>query len=88
MKTIGKNSKLGRHYLYAYEHSTMYSLFGAYKKPSSRKIKADNFCRGLYGKEQGYNYKIIAASTFAFTAAWQTAQGLRIETAYNSYIVK
>ena len=88
MKIIGKNSKRGRHYLYAYEHSTMYSLFDAYKKPSSRKIQADKDCRSLYGKEQGYIYKIIAANTFTFTAAWRIPQGLRVETAYNSYIIK
>lgn len=88
MKTIGKNSKLGQRYLWAYEHSTMHSLFDAYKKPSARKIRASINCWLQCAAEKGDNYKITAAGSFTFTAAWQTAQGLRVETAYNSYIIK
>ena len=88
MKTISKNSKLGRYYLYAYEHSTTCSLFDVYKKPSDRKIRANKNCQLRCAAEKGDNYKIITASIFTFTVAWQTAQGLRVETAYNSYIIK
>lgn len=88
MKTIDKNSKLGKCYLYAYEHSNMQNIYDAYKKPSSAKIQADKNCQRQCYVENGYAYRIISASHFIFTVAWQTAQGLRIETAYNSYIIK
>lgn len=89
MQKIGRFSKRGEYYVYLYEHSAMYTLFDAYKKPSDRKIQADSFCRGLRYKERGYAYKIISANSFSFTAAWLTPAGdLRIKTPYNSYVIK
>lgn len=88
MKTIGKNSKLGKYYLYAYEHSNMRNIYDAYKKPSSAKIQADKNCQYCCNSENGYDYKIISASRFIFTAAWQTEQSLRVVTHCNSYIIK
>lgn len=89
MQKIGRFSKRGKHYVCLYERSTWRTLFDAYKKPSDRKISADSFCQGLCRKEQGYAYKIIAANSYIFTAAWLTLTGdLRIETPSDSYVIK
>lgn len=89
MQKINRFSKKGEYYIYLYTHSTMRTLFDAYKKPSDRKIQADRYCQDLCNREHGYSYKIISANIFRFTAAWLTPAGdLRIETPNNSYIIK
>ena len=37
--------------------------------------------------EGGHNYKIIGYNSSFFTVAWIAGNALRIETAYNSFII-
>ena len=37
--------------------------------------------------EGGYGYKIISHSSDFFTVAWIAGNALRIETAYNSFVI-
>ena len=89
MTTVIKaNSKVGKRYLQLYEYSYVKSVKGIYKKPSSKKIAAEALCIDKMVAENGRDYKILCASFQAFTAAWEVAEGLRVETACHSYLIK
>ena len=89
MKTIGATSKLGKYFLQRYEQAPEKSdLSFIYKKPSARKLEAFQQCKNMCDMGNGKNLKVLSGNTFTFSVAWQTAKGLRIETAYQSYLVK
>ena len=87
METISTTTKTGRRYLDMYTRANCETLFQAYARPSVNKTRADYFCRAQMAKEHGHGYKIISYNCNFFSVAWQTAQGLRIETAYRSILV-
>ena len=87
MKTINNNTKQAERYISAYNHSNIYSLNQAYGRPSTEKTRADYNCRMMMQEEGGYGYKIISHTHNFFTAAWIAGNALRIETAYNSFII-
>lgn len=87
MKTINNNTKLAERYINAYNRSRMYDLQDAYRKPSTRKTRADYNCRMMMESEGGHGYKIIARGSSFFTVAWIAGDSLRIETAYNSFVI-
>ena len=89
MKTINKNTKAGRHYMDSYNSSNTCSLYGAYTKPSAAKERAYRQCLNKCGAEGGWGFRIIGYNSQCFSAAWLLEDGsLRVETAYNSYIIK
>ena len=87
MRAIKKTSKLGTHYLRLYMRAKRTSVEQLYKRPSSAKLRAEKECLQQMRQENGTGYKVLSGNIFAFTAAWQTAEGLRVETAYNSYLI-
>ena len=87
MKTINNNTKHAERYINAYNRSDIYSLNQAYGKPSAEKTRADYSCRIMMQSEGGHGYKIIAHCRNFFTVAWIAGNALRIETAYNSFII-
>ena len=87
MKTINNNTKQAERYINAYNRSNMYDLQDAYIKPSTRKTRADYNCRMMMQSEGGHNYKIIGYNSSFFTVAWIAGNALRIETAFNSFII-
>ena len=87
MKTINNNTKKAQAYIYAYNHSDIYSLNQAYGRPSTEKTRADYSCRMMMQSEGGHGYKIIGYNCNFFTVAWIAGKDLRIETAYNSYMI-
>ena len=87
MKRIKKSSKAGSSYLYRYEHAEATSVEQFYKRPSSAKVCAEKECLKKMFTENGEGYKILSGNTFTFTAAWRTADGLRIETCANSFLI-
>ena len=87
MKTINNNTKQAERYINAYNRSNMYDLQDAYVKPSTRKTRVDYNCRMMMESEGGHNYKIIGYNSSFFTVAWIAGNALRIETAYNSFII-
>ena len=87
MKTINNNTKKAQAFINAYNRSSMYDLQDAYKNPSTRKTRADYSCRMMMQSEGGHNYKIIGYNSSFFTVAWIAGDALRIETAYNSFII-
>ena len=87
MKTLNNNTKKAQAYIYAYTHSDIYSLNQAYGRPSTEKTRADYNCRMMMQEEGGHGYKIINYCRNFFTVAWIAGNALRIETAYNSFVI-
>ena len=87
MKRIRKTSKIGAYYLRRYENAKATSVAQLYKRPSSAKLSAEKECLSLMAQEHGESYRVLGGSAFCFTVAWKTADGLRVETAYNSYLI-
>ena len=87
MKTIKNTTKQAERYINAYNRSDIYSLNQAYRKPSTRKTRADYNCRMMMESEGGHGYKIISYGSDFFTVAWIAGNALRIKTAYNSFII-
>ena len=87
MKTINNNTKQAKRYINAYNRSEIYYLNQAYGKPNTAKTRADYERRMMMQSEGGHNYKIIGYNSRFFTVAWIAGNALRIETAYNSFII-
>ena len=89
MKKMSIKSQQAQNWLFRYNTAKYHSIEQAYAKPSSKKIKADKECQEQCQRENGHGYKIISAGPQFFTVAWMTCDGnLRVETVYNSYIIK
>lgn len=92
MKRISAKSKLGQHFVKAYERSEMFTLEDVYTKPSAAKQAAFKRCWHICEAENGRLFKIISATHQAFTVAFEvvTALGaieLRVITRCYDYIV-
>ena len=87
MKTIKNTTKQAERYINAYNRSSIFDLREAYANPSTEKTRADYSCRMMMQSEGGHGYKIISYNTFQFSAAWISGNSLRIETAYNSFVI-
>ena len=79
---------MGQYYTYLYEKAKAQNVREFYKRPSDCKIQACNACQWQCQAEQGLHYRIISGNSYYFTAAWRTSEGLRVETAGNSFIIK
>ena len=91
MKHISKNSQKGISYLHSFEVAkakNINSLGKVYGRYSNAKARAFYLCDLQRIKENatsdGY---IIGANCNVFTYAFETSDGLRIETPCNSYII-
>ena len=87
MKTLNNNTKKAQSFINAYNRSSMYDLQDAYANPSTDKTRADYNCRMMMQSEGGHGYKIISYNTFQFSVAWIAGDALRIETAFNSFVI-
>lgn len=87
MKTINNNTQKAQAYINAYNRSSIFDIREAYANPSTEKTRADYSCRMMMQSEGGHGYRIIAHSCYFFTVAWIAGNALRIETAYNSFII-
>ena len=87
MKTINNKTKKAQAFINAYNRSNIFDLYEAYANPSTEKTSADYTCRMMMQEEGGHGYKIISYNTFQFSAAWIAGNALRIETAWNSFVI-
>lgn len=89
MITIKATTKKGKNFVNSYNGYNWYAdIYDAYEKPSYNKIRAWNECKKQCEQENGRGIVITGRNTCTFTAAWQTKEGLRVETAQNSYLIK
>ena len=91
MKHISKNSQKGIQYLHSFElaqEKNIDNLYKVYTTFSTFKERAFRECeerrRNENATSMGY---IISHNSNFFTYAFKTSEGLRVETAYNSFII-
>ena len=92
MEKINANSKLGQHFVKAYEASTWYTLKDVYVKPSAEKQAAFERCRQKCEAENGDGLKVISFNCNQFTVGFEvtTASGateLRVITRCYNYVI-
>lgn len=87
MITVKSTSKKGLQFISAYERATSHSVKDYYKNASSAKISAENSILRAIGEAFKNTYRVLSGNTFFFTAAYQSADGLVVETPANKYIV-
>lgn len=63
------------------------TLHDVYGKFSKAKAQAYETCLRMCREEDGNNFRIISANSYGFSVAWDTTDGLRIETPQNSYFI-
>lgn len=87
MKSIKATTKQGQRFLSAYASATSNSVREYYKNASSAKISAENSILRSIGEAFKNTYRVLSGNSFFFTAAYQTNEGLVIETPANTYLV-
>lgn len=63
-------------------------LHEVYGRFSEAKRKAWEWCAEQCAKENGWGFHICGHNSNTFTVAWETAEGVRMETRDNSYLIK
>ena len=90
MKHISKNSQKGMNYLHSFEIARaknidcLEKVYGRYSAAKGYAFYQCEKTRQDEGGQQGY---IIGANSSFFTYAFETPEGLRVETACNSFII-
>ena len=90
MKHISKNSQKGMNYLHSFEMAKakdidcLEKVYGRYSHAKGYAFYQCEKTRQNEGGQRGY---IIGANSSFFTYAFETAEGLRVETACNSFII-
>lgn len=87
MKVLKSTNNRAERWREAYERSEAGTIFSAYIKPSAAKVRAAELCLKKCRDEGGSRFRIIAAGSSVFTAAWRVAEGIRVETRDNSYLI-
>lgn len=87
MKRVKATTQKGQHFISAYQTSTSHSVKEYYKNASSAKISAENSILRAIGEAFKHTYRVLSGNSFFFTAAYQSAEGLVIETPGNSYLI-
>ncbi len=88
MQTINKETKRGKSFIMAFANSSAKVLRDVYKRFSNKKQNAYDNCCLKCDKENGSQFCIISAGRYTFSVGWLTDDGLRVETAKGSYLIK
>lgn len=91
IKTINANTKRGQAYINEYNNNGRYHYYSieqAYNKPSQAKINAWDQCKKWCDEDNGKGIKITGKNCNMFTVMYESEEGLHVETAQNSYIIK
>ena len=88
MTTIKATTKKGENMLARANYNEGYYLHEVYSSHSQAKQNAWDYCLKKCNEENGYNFHITSHNTFGFSVAWETEEGVRIETPQNSYLIK
>ena len=92
MEKLSAKSKLGQHFVEAYNKSTWHTLKDAYTKPSAAKQAAFKRCQQRCETENGDRLKVISAGSQFFTVAFEVtttlgATELRVITREHDYLI-
>lgn len=88
MEKLSANSKLGQHFVEAYNRSTWHTLKDAYTKPSAAKQEAFKCCQQQCRAENGDRLRVISATINFFVVAFQVKTGLRVITWCHDYFIE
>lgn len=88
MTIVKKGTKKAYQLLETARHNEGFFLYEVYKTASDAKANAWERCLILCEKENGINFHICSHNAQCFTVAWEVENGVRIETAYSSYLVE
>lgn len=84
---IKATTKKGQAMLDKALHNEGYYLHDVYGSVSHAKKDAWEHCLAQCSAEGGHNFHIISHNSFNFSVAWEIPEGVRIETASNSYFI-
>ena len=87
MLTLNPNTKKAQKIVNTAMRFDGFSLSDCYGSFSQAKSRAWNNCFEMYLEEKGELFHICSHNINAFSVAWFTDTGVRMETAYNSYFV-
>lgn len=87
MLTLNPNTKRAQSLVKTAMHFDGVHLYDVYDRYSRRKLEAYHTCRDLCDEEGGDYFHICSYNGFAFSVAWFTDEGVRIETRDNSYFI-
>ena len=88
MITIKASTQKGQNLIKKAQRYDGYSLFDCYDNCSHAKHRAYQDCIDMCNKEGGKNFHISSHNTSTFSVAWEVENGIRMETAYNSYFIE
>lgn len=87
MTAIKMSTKRGQNLMATAERYNGFYLDDVYNSYSLAKANAWKSCYDMFKAEKGMNFHICSHNSNVFTVAWVTAQGIRIETARNSFLI-
>lgn len=87
MKTIKGTTKKGQEMLRKAVNNEGRYLWEIYDTFSKAKNNALESCFNLCFNENGTDFHICSHNTFNFSVAWEVENGMRMETAQNSYLI-
>lgn len=88
MRIIKKETRQGQNMRARASVFEGYDIRDVYDNPSPAKVFSFNECRAMCEREGGWGFHICSHNTFSYSVAWATPDGMRIETANNSYLVR
>ena len=92
MEKLSAKSKLGQHFVEAYDKSTKHTLKDVYTKPSAAKQAAFKRCQQKCEAENGDRLRVIGVNRNSFTVAFEVensfgATELRVITRTHDYLI-
>lgn len=87
MTTIKATTKQAQGFIKSYNRATATTLNDVYGSYSTAKARAFRYCMERVEKENGNRPRIISSNCNVFTFAFLVDNGLRVETAQNSYFI-
>ena len=87
MKTIKATTKQAQGFIESYNRATATTLKEVYGTYSTAKARAFRYCMDRVFEENGNRPRIISSNCMKFTFAFEVENGLRVETANNSYFI-
>lgn len=92
IKTLRPNSKRAKRLIDLYDKSTIYSIYGAYSRPSQAKLIEFEYCEKCAYEDDGTSPRILSYNTYCFTAGyriWREGKPfLKVYTRDNIYIIE
>lgn len=85
---IKATTKKGQNMLQSAKNFQGVTLNEVYGKYSNAKYNAFVYCLNKAAAENGKNFHIYSHNSFGFSVAWEVENGVRIETAQNSYLIE